>query len=99
MITEVPLIVDAGVGTASDAALAMELGADAVLMNTAIAAAESSGEDGTRDAAGDRGRAPGVRIGQDGEAPLRKRQQSSGGCRRPVAAGGIDGYSHMPPVS
>ena len=40
MITEVPLIVDAGVGTASDAALAMELGADGILMNTAIAAAE-----------------------------------------------------------
>lgn len=39
MITEVPLIVDAGVGTASDAAFAMELGADAVLMNTAIASA------------------------------------------------------------
>ena len=39
MITEVPLIVDAGVGTASDAALAMELGFDAVLMNTAIAEA------------------------------------------------------------
>jgi thiazole synthase len=38
-ITEVPLIVDAGVGTASDAAIAMELGADAVLMNTGIAAA------------------------------------------------------------
>lgn len=36
-ITEVPLIVDAGVGTASDAALAMELGADAVLMNSGIA--------------------------------------------------------------
>src|SRR4026209_2173739 len=36
----VPLIVDAGVGTASDASLAMELGADAVLMNTAIAGAE-----------------------------------------------------------
>ena len=35
----VPVIVDAGVGTASDAALAMELGADAVLMNTAIAGA------------------------------------------------------------
>src|SRR6266581_2871135 len=33
MITEVPLIVDAGVGTASDATVAMELGADAVLMN------------------------------------------------------------------
>jgi thiazole synthase len=39
-ITEVPLIVDAGVGTASDAAVAMELGADGVLMNTAIAAAQ-----------------------------------------------------------
>src|SRR5262247_568349 len=36
----VPLIIDAGVGTASDAALAMELGADGVLMNTAIAGAE-----------------------------------------------------------
>jgi len=40
MITSVPLIVDAGVGTASDAAIAMELGADAVLMNTGIAAAQ-----------------------------------------------------------
>jgi len=39
MITEVPLIVDAGVGTASDAAIAMEMGFDAVLMNTAIAQA------------------------------------------------------------
>ncbi len=36
----VPIIVDAGVGTASDAAIAMELGCDAVLMNTAIAAAK-----------------------------------------------------------
>jgi len=33
-ITEVPMIVDAGVGTASDAAVAMELGADGILMNT-----------------------------------------------------------------
>ena len=41
-VTEVPLIVDAGVGTASDASIAMELGADGVLMNTAIAAAEDS---------------------------------------------------------
>jgi thiazole synthase len=37
LITEVPLIIDAGVGTASDAALAMELGADAVLVNSCIA--------------------------------------------------------------
>src|SRR5665213_761839 len=35
----VPVIVDAGVGTASDAAIAMELGVDALLMNTGIAAA------------------------------------------------------------
>jgi thiazole synthase len=37
---KVPVIVDAGVGTASDAAMAMELGADGVLMNTAIALAQ-----------------------------------------------------------
>src|SRR5215467_552900 len=43
MITEVPFIVDAGVGTASDATVAMELGADAVLMNTAIAGAKDPG--------------------------------------------------------
>jgi thiazole synthase len=36
----VPIIVDAGVGTASDAAIAMELGCDGVLMNTAIAGAQ-----------------------------------------------------------
>ena len=42
MISEVPLIVDAGVGTASDAALAMELGYDGVLMITAIAEAQDS---------------------------------------------------------
>jgi thiazole synthase len=42
MVTAVPMIVDAGVGTASDAAVAMELGADGVLMNTAIAAAEDA---------------------------------------------------------
>jgi thiazole synthase len=37
---KVPVVVDAGVGTASDAAVAMELGADAVLMNTAVAEAQ-----------------------------------------------------------
>jgi len=40
MITAVPLIVDAGVGTASDAAIAMELGYDGVLLNTAVAEAQ-----------------------------------------------------------
>jgi thiazole synthase len=38
----VPVLVDAGVGTASDAAIAMELGADGVLMNTAIAGAQDA---------------------------------------------------------
>jgi len=38
-IRDVPVIVDAGVGTASDAAMVMELGADGVLMNTGIAGA------------------------------------------------------------
>ncbi|MGH9328741.1 MAG: thiazole synthase [Terriglobia bacterium] len=41
MLADVPIVLDAGVGTASDAAFAMELGADAVLMNTGIAAAEN----------------------------------------------------------
>src|SRR5579859_7569130 len=44
MITDVPLIVDAGVGTASDAAIAMELGYEGILMNTAIAEAEDAVE-------------------------------------------------------
>ena len=39
---DIPVIVDAGVGTASDAALAMELGMDAVLLNTAIAGARDA---------------------------------------------------------
>ncbi len=40
IVTTVPVIVDAGVGTASDAAITMELGVDGILMNTAIAEAE-----------------------------------------------------------
>src|SRR5713226_9935031 len=41
-ITEVPMVLDAGVGTASDASVAMEHGADAVLMNTGIASAQDA---------------------------------------------------------
>ena len=37
----VPVIIDAGIGTASDASIAMEMGADAVLLNTAIAKSEN----------------------------------------------------------
>ena len=44
--TKVPVIVDAGIGTASDAAIAMELGCDGVLINTAIAKAKKSNFDG-----------------------------------------------------
>jgi thiazole synthase len=43
-ITAVPIIVDAGVGTASDACFAMELGIDGLLMNTAIAEAQNPGD-------------------------------------------------------
>ena len=41
-LPDATIIVDAGVGTASDAAIAMELGADAILMNTAIAEAQDA---------------------------------------------------------
>ena len=46
-LPDATIIVDAGVGTASDAAIAMELGADGVLMNTAIAEAEDPAKMGT----------------------------------------------------
>ncbi|HEY6806029.1 MAG TPA: thiazole synthase [Pyrinomonadaceae bacterium] len=46
-LSDATMIVDAGVGTASDAAIAMELGADAVLMNTAIAEAKDPEKMGT----------------------------------------------------
>jgi len=46
-LPDATIIVDAGVGTASDAAIAMELGADGVLMNTAIAEAEDAAKMGT----------------------------------------------------
>ena len=67
MITEVPLIVDAGVGTASDAAIAMELGFDGVLMNTAIAESRGFGADGDGDEAGGGGGAARISGGEDAE--------------------------------
>ena len=71
----VPVIVDAGVGTASDAALAMELGADGVLMNTAIAGAQNPGGDGRSDEAG-------RRAGRLAYPP----DESRARCTRPPAA-------------
>ena len=70
----VPVIVDAGVGTSSDAALAMELGADAVLMNTAIAGAQDPGGDGRGDEPRGAGGTPGIPGGADSAEVLRDRQ-------------------------
>ena len=75
----VPVLVDAGVGTASDAAVAMELGCDGVLMNTAIAEAQRPGDDGPGDEGGGRGGAHGLSVGADAKAPLRRSQQPA--CR------------------
>ena len=65
----VPVILDAGIGTASDAAIAMELGCDAVLLATSVTRARDAGADGGRDAVGGAGRAAGV-PGRAGAAPL-----------------------------
>jgi hypothetical protein len=60
---KVPVLVDAGVGTASDAAIAMELGCDGVLMNSAIAGSNRSRAHGARDAPGRGGRPRGLAGG------------------------------------
>ncbi len=72
----VPVVVDAGVGTASDAALAMELGVDAVLMNTGIAAARNPVQMAAGHEARRRCRPARVFVRADGEASLRERLQS-----------------------
>ena len=85
-ITEVPLIVDAGVGTASDAAIAMELGFDAILMNTAIAEAEEAEKMAeAMKTRSDRGPV-GVRVRTYAKAIVRQRQQSDDGDGRAVNA-------------
>ena len=70
--TKVPFLVDAGVGTASDAAIAMELGCDAVLLNSAIAHAKDPMRMAQRDEAGGRGRAAGL-SGRPDAAPAGRR--------------------------
>ena len=72
---QVPVIVDAGVGTASDAAIAMELGCDGVLMNTAIAARKESGADGARDEEGGRSRARGLPRRAHAEETLQRQPE------------------------
>ncbi len=68
---DVPVVLDAGIGTASDAALAMELGCDAVMAASAIARAQDPVRDGARDARRRRGRPPGARRRADPPPPLR----------------------------
>ena len=89
----VPLIVDAGVGTASDAAIAMELGADGVLMNTAMRWRTDPVAMATSDEAGGRGGPTRVSRRADSHAhaclaeqPCRRTNRP--GCR---AAGGRAG--------
>jgi hypothetical protein len=78
---KVPVLVDAGVGTASDAAVAMELGCDGVLMNTAIAEAKDPILMATAMKAAVERRAAGVPRRADGQAAL---------CRSVEPAGGVD---------
>ena len=75
---KVPVIVDAGVGTASDACVAMELGAAGVLMNTGIAGATRPGADGPRDAGRRRGR------GATPTSPAASRGSATRRPRRPI---------------
>ena len=70
-----PVIVDAGVGTASDVTIAMELGVDGVLLNTGICARGGSSYDGDRDAPRRRSGAAGVSRGTNSETTLCDRKQ------------------------
>ena len=76
---KVPVLVDAGVGTASDAAVAMELGCDGVLMNTAIAEAKDPVAMARAMKARGRGRPPRLSRRPDGPAPLRRSVEPAGG--------------------
>ena len=80
MITGVPLIVDAGVGTASDAAIAMELGADAVLMNTGIAERPGSRAHGRSNEARSPRRTPSVFVRAHGKETVCDGQFPIGRC-------------------
>ena len=75
---KVPVIVDAGVGTASDAAVAMELGCDGVLMKHRHRGSEEPGDDGARDEA----------CGGGGQARLSRRPHAQEALCRPVEPAG-----------
>ena len=95
--TSVPLIVDAGVGTASDAALAMELGCDGVLIQR-HRAGPRAGENGKSDEIGGRGRQARVRGRAHPPAPLCRTFDSFGRLDHPRAAKtGVTIRSNPPP--
>ena len=84
----VPVILDAGIGTASDAALAMEAGCDGVLLASAISRAQDPARDGDGDAQGGRGRLRGARRGPDPAAALRRGVEPRRGRRGAHLSGG-----------
>ena len=85
----VPVILDAGVGTASDAALAMELGCDAVLCASAISRAHDPVAMAQAVRLGDAGGTAGARRGPDPPAPLRAGVDARGGHTRVRRAGRV----------
>ena len=94
---EVPVILDAGVGTACDAALAMELGCDGVLCASAISRAEDPVAMAHAIRAGGRGRPAGARRRAHPAAPARRGVLARGGHGRPrSAAGASDRRAHRP---
>ena len=95
-VVKVPVIVDAGVGTASDVAIAMELGCDGVLLNTAVAGAKDPVRmaEAMREAvAGARPSSPGASRGSP-TRPRRRRSRTSSSSRpgaEPFRAVGFPG--------
>ena len=95
--SKVPVIVDAGVGTASDAALAMELGADGVLHEHRHRGSREAGGDGGGDEArGDRG-ATRLSLRSNPSQNVRNREQPVRGRRRNVTGGSSDPPTHCNP--
>ena len=96
----VPVVLDAGIGTASDAALAMELGCSAVLLNTAVSKAQRSGADGgTRMRAARRGRAAArgsPAASRSAPTPSRRARNSASSARE--AARAAAPARHRPPA-
>ncbi len=80
---DVPVVLDAGIGTASDAALAMELGCDAVMAASAISRAQDPVAHGARDARRGEGRPSGARRRADPPPLLRERLDPQRGSSRP----------------